>query len=76
MLRNNYSYERNGKTIEVGGAMNAHQLAINLRRAAEKMGYTEETNPFRPKRFRHLFRTACGMAHIRPRLHNGHDGTC
>jgi hypothetical protein len=30
------------------------------------MGYivSEETNPFRPKRFRSLFRTACGIANV------------
>jgi integrase len=41
-------------------------LAFNFKSAAEKMGYkvTDESNPFRPKRFRHLFRTAMSCAHV------------
>jgi len=49
--------------------LNAHALAVNFRLAAEKMGYTNsgaESSPFRPKRFRHLFRTACSTAGIDP----------
>ena len=51
---------------EDGGRLDAHALAMNFRGAAGKMGYTKKrvTNPFRPKRFRHWFRTACGIAHI------------
>jgi integrase len=51
---------------EDGQRLPAHALAMNFRLAAQKMGFTvdEESNPFRPKRFRHLFRTACGNAHI------------
>ena len=51
---------------EDGGRLDAHALAINFRVAAGKMGYTRDgvTSPFRPKRFRHWFRTACGIAHI------------
>jgi site-specific recombinase XerD len=43
-----------------------HALSINFRTAAEKMGYIvdDESNPFRPKRFRSLFRTACGLANV------------
>ena len=43
-----------------------HALSINFRKAAEKMGYIvdDESNPFRPKRFRSLFRTACGLANV------------
>jgi len=46
--------------------MDAHLLSISFRNAAKKMGYTKSNkqNPFRPKRFRHLFRTACGNASI------------
>ncbi len=39
-------------------------LAYNFKSAAEKMGYKDESNPFRPKRFRGLFRTACNNAKI------------
>jgi integrase len=51
---------------EDGERLDAHALAMNFRAAAGKMGYTKDrvTNPFRPKRFRHWFRTACGIAHI------------
>jgi len=46
--------------------MDAHLLSISFRNAAKKMGYTKshKQNPFRPKRFRHLFRTACNNANI------------
>jgi hypothetical protein len=46
--------------------ISVHALTMNFRTAAEKMGYivSEETNPFRPKRFRSLFRTACGIANV------------
>ena len=49
-----------------GGRMDAHLLSMNFRLASKKMGYTKEkqANPFRPKRFRHLFRTACSNAKI------------
>jgi integrase len=39
-------------------------LAFNFKSAAGKMGYKDESNPFRPKRFRGLFRTACNNAKI------------
>jgi integrase len=54
----------NGK--EKSERMDAHLLSISFRNAAKKMGYTKSNkqNPFRPKRFRHLFRTACGNAGI------------
>jgi integrase len=53
---------------EDGLKLPAHALAMNFRVAAGKMGYTtdDESNPFRPKRFRHLFRTACGNATVDP----------
>jgi integrase len=47
--------------------MDAHLLSISFRNAAKKMGYAKKKgkfSPFRPKRFRHLFRTACGNAGI------------
>jgi integrase len=49
-----------------GSGMNAHALAINFRTAASKFLKVEsnESNPFRPKRFRHLFRSAAGNAHM------------
>jgi site-specific recombinase XerC len=51
---------------EDGEQIPVHALTMNFRTAAEKMGYivSEETNPFRPKRFRSLFRTACGIANV------------
>jgi hypothetical protein len=51
---------------EDGKQIPVHALTMNFRTAAEKMGYivNEETNPFRPKRFRSLFRTACGIANV------------
>jgi integrase/flagellin-specific chaperone FliS len=54
----------NGK--EKSERMDAHLLSISFRNAAKKMGYAKsrKQNPFRPKRFRHLFRTACGNAGI------------
>jgi integrase len=54
---------------EDGKKLNAHALAMNFRVAAVKMGLNvakEESNPFRPKRFRHLFRTACSNARVDP----------
>ncbi len=51
---------------EDGQPIPVHALAMNFRCAAEKMGFTkdEKSNPFRPKRFRHIFRTACSNANI------------
>ena len=51
---------------EDGSKVPTHALSMNFRKAAEKMGYVvdDTSNPFRPKRFRHLFRTACGIASI------------
>ena len=49
-----------------GEPLDVHALSINFREAAKKMGYTKkgEASPFRPKRFRHLFRTACAIVEI------------
>jgi integrase len=51
---------------EEGGRLDTHALAMNFRASARKMGYIKDkvTSPFRPKRFRHWFRTACGIAHV------------
>jgi len=51
---------------EEGGRLDTHALAMNFRASAKKMGYIKDkvTSPFRPKRFRHWFRTACGIAHV------------
>ncbi len=51
---------------EDGEQIPVHALTMNFRTAAEKMGYLidDESNPFRPKRFRSLFRTACGIANV------------
>ena len=52
----------NGKCLDV------RILSQNFRESAKKMGYAkkDKASPFRPKRFRHLFRTACAIAHIDP----------
>ena len=54
------------ETITENEKFNAHALSINFREASQKMGYTKqnEASPFRPKRFRHLFRTACAITQI------------
>jgi integrase len=46
--------------------LDVHTLSMNFRVAAKKMGYTKkaQASPFRPKRFRHLFRTACAIGQI------------
>jgi len=50
-----------------GRRLNVHALDMTFRVAAKRMGYDNDNgNPFRPKRFRHLFRTACSMAGIDP----------
>jgi hypothetical protein len=56
------------ETITEDSKLTAYALSVNFREAAKKMGYTTkgELSPFRPKRFRHLFRTACGIAEIDP----------
>jgi len=52
------------ETVTEDEKFNAHALSMNFREAAKKMDYVKEgeANPFRPKRFRHLFRTACAIA--------------
>ena len=56
------------ETVTENVKYNRSALSINFRKAADKMGYTTkgEHSPFRPKRFRKLFRTACGIAEIDP----------
>ena len=51
---------------EGGGILTVQALRDNFRGAAERMGYTRknQSNPFRPKRFRHAFREACSAAQI------------
>lgn len=51
---------------EDGSKIPTHALSMNFRKASEKMGYAvdDSSNPFRPKRFRHLFRTVCGIVSI------------
>ena len=46
--------------------METHALSMQFRIASKKMGYVIEgqASPFRPKRFRHLFRTACSNANV------------
>jgi len=54
------------ETISFGERMNAHAFSINLRTAQKKLGLVEEKKqaPFRPKRLRKIFRTACARAGI------------
>ena len=66
----NYT-RKNPKTKEMESItedtkLDNYALSVNFREAAKKMGYTKkgEASPFRPKRFRHLFRTACAIAEI------------
>jgi integrase len=56
------------ETITESVKLDNYTLSKNFRVAAKKMGYTEEnkSSPFRPKRFRHIFRTACAIAEIDP----------
>jgi integrase len=51
---------------EDNGQIPEHALTVNFRTAAKKMGLVieDETNPFRPKRFRSLFRTACSVGNV------------
>jgi integrase len=63
-----YEYKRKARgkivKVKVGGRMQPHLLAMDFREAQRKMGIVEDGNhsPFRPKRFRHIFRTACTRA--------------
>lgn len=65
-----YSFKkgkRKGEKVVVDERLTAQSLSSNFRDSAQKMGYAQEKNlssPFRPKRFRHLFRTACAIAQI------------
>ena len=59
--------KRKGEKVVVGEHLTAQSLSSNFRNSAQKMGYAQEKNvssTFRPKRFRHLFRTACAIAQI------------
>lgn len=49
-----------------GERLTVQSLASAFRQSAKKMGYTKKSqaSPFRPKRFRHLFRNACSYAKI------------
>ena len=55
-----------GKDEPLFPGVTTHGLSINYKVAARNMGYKEKNtlSPFRPKRFRHLFRTACAIAKI------------
>jgi hypothetical protein len=54
------------ETISGSTRLDNYALSKNFRIAAKKMGFTNEgqLSPFRPKRFRHLFRTACSIAEV------------
>lgn len=59
--------EHKGKHVEINQRVTTNAVSMSFRTAAQTMGYAKkkgEPNPFRPKRFRHLFRTACAIAEI------------
>lgn len=58
--------EENGEKVKHSYPLNVSTLSENFRGAAERMSYAKkgQANPFRLKRFRHLFREACSAAHI------------
>jgi ABC-type lipopolysaccharide export system ATPase subunit len=59
--------KRKGEKVVVDERLTAQSLSSNFRDSAQKMGMLKKKNvssPFRPKRFRHLFRTACAIAQI------------
>lgn len=67
------------ETISFGERLNAHVFSMNLRNAQKKLGLVEDKKqaPFRPKRLRKLFRTACARAGIDEgfrMLFMGHSG--
>lgn len=56
-----------GKKVTVSERLTTHAVSMSFRSSAKTLGYAKkrgEANPFRPKRFRHLFRTACAIAEI------------
>jgi len=61
--------------------LNTKQVSDNFYRASKELGYTNggiSQHPFRPKRFRSIFRTACNYAEIKDsvrRLLMGHAKT-
>ena len=67
------------ETISFGVRMNVHAFSMNLRTAQKKLGLVEDKKqaPFRSKRLRKLFRTACARAGIDEgyrMLFMGHSG--
>ena len=54
------------ETVTYGDRINPHAFSMNLREAQSKLGMIEKGKqaPFRAKRFRKLFRTACARAGI------------
>jgi integrase len=57
---------KENETVTYGDRINPHAFAMNLREAQNKLGMIEKGKqaPFRAKRFRKLFRTACARAGI------------
>ncbi|MEJ2272106.1 MAG: site-specific integrase [Candidatus Bathyarchaeota archaeon] len=64
-IRKNPITKEKEKIIE-DAKLDSYALSVNFRKAAKEMGYTQKNkpSPFRPKRFRHLFRSACGIAEV------------
>ncbi len=59
--------EHKGKKVVVNERLTTHAVSMSFRSSAQTLGYAKksgESNVFRPKRFRHLFRTACAIAEI------------
>ena len=56
-----------GTQVKVNERLTTHAVSMSFRAGAKALGYAKksgEANPFRPKRFRHLFRSACAIAEI------------
>lgn len=55
---------KESETVTYGDRINPHAFAMNLRESQRKLGMVEKGKqaPFRAKRFRKLFRTACARA--------------
>jgi len=62
-----FSGQHKGKHVKIDERLTVHAVSSSFRTASQTIGkITEkgESNPFRPKRFRRLFRSACSIAEI------------
>jgi len=56
-----------GKRVEIDERLTVHAISSSFRLASKDIGKVTkkgESNPFRPKRFRRLFRSACSIAEV------------